>query len=280
MKYSDELIFEDPALKLALKRAVPVLKTPEHLRDRIRLALKEGDETPILPMVVGGNHAFAVPNGLSSGTMRINPQTMSANGWSTMLPGLAIAASMLVTIGLTAFFLSGSAQAMPKVFEAAAIARHEHCCGAPDHHLPVIRTASYPEIGRYLKQELHHPVLAADLSHEGWQFSGASICPIAGIDTAHLLFRKGTETLSVFSLPTSAIPSLTQHQTYHGTTEDGHSVIVRAEDGALYCLVGHSLPGELTVDQLDGIFDKHSAEATVAELTGPRISVAGISREP
>ena len=86
--------------------------------------------------------------------------------------------------------------------------------------------------------------------------------------------------LSVFSLPTSALPSLAQHQSYRGTTSDGHSVIVRAEDGALYCLVGHSQKGDLTVDQLDGIFNKHVSEATVADSNGPRITLADVVREP
>ena len=278
MKYLEDPIFEDPALKLALARAIPSFKTPEHLRDRIILALKTGDATPMPPVPMREIHTpHTVAN--SYGQMRIHPQTMAANGWSTLLPGMAIAASMLISIGLMAFFLSGSAQAMPKTFEAAAIARHDECCGAPDHHLPVIRNATYPEIGRFLRQELHRPVLAVDLTSDGWTFSGAAICPIAGVRTGHLLFRKGSETLSIFSLPASALPTLAQHQSYQGTTADGHALIVRAENGALYCLVGHAGNSELTVDQLDDIFDRHSAEATVAEATGSRISVAGISRE-
>lgn len=278
MKFPEDPIFEDPALKLALARAITPTKTPEHLRGRILLVLKTGDDASV-PLVPVREVHIPHTAANSNGQMRIHPQTMAANGWSTLLPGMAIAASMLISIGLMAFFLSGSAQAMPKTFEAAAVARHDECCGAPDHHLPVIRTATYPQIGRFLRQELHHPVLATDLSRDGWQFSGAAICPIAGVSTGHLLFRKGSETLSVFSLPAAALPTLTQHQSYQGTTADGHSLIVRAENGALYCLVGHARAGELTVDQLNDIFDKHSAEATIAESTGPHISVAGIPRE-
>ncbi len=280
MMYPEALNFEDPALKRAVSRVFPAMKVPEALRNRIVAAMKATeDERTVMPVAVVGNHSpHAIDS--ASGTMRIHPQAMTTSGWSTMLPGMAIAASMLISIGLMVYFLSSSAQAMPEKFQAAAVARHDGCCKASDHHLPVIRTASYREIGRFLKQELQHPVLAADLTREGWQFSGAAICPISGIATAHLLFRKGSETLSVFSLPAAALPSLTQHQSYRGTTPDGHSIIVRAEDGALYCLVGHGIPGELTVDHLDSIFDKHSSEATVAEATGPRISVAGISREP
>ena len=280
MMYPEEINFEDPLLRRAVGRVFPAVKAPDSLRNRIMLAMKAVEhEKTVVPAPRGINSTPHAVD-LGSGTMRIHPQAMTTSNWSTMLPGMAIAASMLISIGLMIFFLSSSAQAMPEKFQAAAVARHDQCCQASDHHhLSAIRTASYPEIGRYLKQELHHPVLAADLTREGWQFSGAAICPISGVPTAHLLFRKGSETLSVFSLPTAALPSLTQHQSYQGTTSDGHSIIVRAEDGVLYCLVGHCSAGELTVDHLDSIFDRHSAEATVAEITGPRISVAGISWE-
>ena len=100
-----------------------------------------------------------------------------------------------------------------------------------------------------------------------------------GVAAAHLLYQKGDKTLSIFSLPASCLPSLENNQTYEGNTR-GHSVVARASNGALYCLVGQCPEGDLTVADLGNMLETHGAEAAVAAVPGPRITVAGILREP
>ena len=193
---------------------------------------------------------------------------------------MAVAASMLVTVGSIGLALARSSQSLPSKLELAAVKRHDGCCNSPQHHGDKVPQDSFPRIGQYLRQELDHPVLAADLKNEGWQLEGAAICPVDGVRGAHLLYRRhGYQTLSIFSLPASSFPSLANHQTYEGTI-DGHSVIARCEDGAVFCMVGHCPEGAITVADLGRMLNDHEPEASVATTPGPRISVAGITREP
>lgn len=272
MDQPDVSSFEDRALKAALRRKLCGECAPSRLRQRIaRCLASEG---------TAGAAATAgmISGGATSGTMRISPPASDSLTLPSLLPGLAIAAAMLIAIGSIALILGNSSQALPQNFETAAIFRHDGCCKAPDHHQIV--KASFGEIGKYLRQELQHPILAADMTQDGWTFSGAAICPVNGVLSAHLLFRKGPETLSVFSLPASAVPSLGDNQTYEASTVDGHSVVARAQDGAIYCLVGHCPQGTLTCEDLDRLMEEHRGRATVAAVAGPRITVAGILREP
>src|SRR5205085_9832708 len=114
-----------------------------------------------------------------------------------------------------------------------------------------------------------------------WQLTGAAICPVDGVRGAHLLYRRpGTyQTLSIFSLPASSFPSFTNNQTYEGQI-DGHAVLARCEDGAVYCLVAHCRSGQITVADLGRMLSAHEPEATVAAMPWERITVAGIVREP
>ena len=275
MSQQDGPIFDDPALKGAMRRCFSGEQAPSALRERIAQAVVT--EARAATVAVTSPQRSPI---LSTGTMRLNPTSASPATLSTLLSSVAIAASMILAIGSIALILSRSSQTLPSKFEAAAIARHDGCCAAPDHHNPTMPQASFARIGQYLHQQLHHAVLAADMTKDGWQFSGASICPVDGVDSAHLLFRKNLQTLSVFSLPASAVPSLDNHQPYEGRTADGHTVVARLQDGAIYCLVGQGPEGDLGIDELDQLLDHHRAEATVAATSGPPVVLADIPREP
>jgi hypothetical protein len=255
--------FEDPALKAAVCRCFASECASSALRQRVARCMATEQLT-------------ARP---ATGAMRINPGSADPGTLPTMLPGFAMAAAMVLAIGGLAFILSNSPRNVPAPFQLAAVARHDECCQAKDHHMPAIPQASYANMGQYLRQELNHPVLAADMTKDGWTFSGAAICPVGDVPAAHLLFTRGGESLSVFSLPVSAVSSMVDGQVYEARTADGHTVVARAQDGAVYCLVGRGSQ-DVSVDQLDDLLDEHRGEATVAAAPGPRITVAGINREP
>jgi hypothetical protein len=260
--------FEDPALKAAVCRCFASECASSALRERIARSLAAEH--------VAAEHPSARP---ATGAMRINPASAEPATLPTLLPGFAMAAAMVLAIGGLAFILSNSPRNVPAPFQVAAVARHDGCCQAADHHMQPVPQASYAMMGKFLRQELNHPVLAADLTKDGWSFSGAAICPVGGVSAAHLLFRKGQESLSVFSLPASAVSAMADGQVYEARTADGHTVVARSQDGAVYCLVGRGSQ-DVSVDQLDDLLEAHRSEATVAAATGPRITVAGINREP
>jgi hypothetical protein len=276
MSLTDGQSFDEPDMKAALRRNFCNEKAPAHLRERIGRSLSAESSTEAF----AESSAETQAERTAPGAMRLNPTSADPVGLPTLFPGFAIAASMMLVIGGVALVLSNSTQPIPRGFEAAAIARHDGCCQAPDHHMPGVPKADFTMIGAYLRQQLNHPVLAADLAADHWTFSGAAICPVCGVPSAHLLFRNGQDSLSVFSLPASAIPSLADNQTYEGTTDDGHTIVARSLDGAIYCIVSRAPAGQITSDSLDQLLHQHQGEATVAEVPGPPIILAGIPREP
>jgi hypothetical protein len=262
MESHDIQVFEDPALKAAVRRC----------------CICECASTVLRRRVAGAIRSERIDSGSS---MRMSTGAMAGpaatSWWASFGPSLAIAASLLIVIGSVGYLLSTSSQTLPRNLELAAVTRHDLCCQHADHRK--IPRESFPEIGQYLRQELNHPVLAADLKRDGWTFRGAAICPVGDVKSAHMLFQKDNRTLSVFSLPSSACPALASNQTYEGIVNN-HSVIARRENGAIYCLVSHCPRGGLSVPELDRILAAHEAEATVAAAPGPRVTVAGITREP
>ena len=284
MEHPEVSSFEDPALKDALRRSYCAQKAPASLRDKIcqclALADVQAPESEKTSAHEANGHSLKIAPASVGGTMRITPPSTRSMTLPSLLPGLSIAAAMIIAIGSVALILNTSSQAIPLNFEAAAIARHDECCQAPNHVNLNVPASSFGKMGQYLRQELAHPVLAADMTTDGWTFGGASICPVNGIPAAHLIFRKGSVTLSVLSLPASAVPSLANQQTYEGTTPDGHVVVALAKDGAVYCLVGHCPKGQLTCSDLDRLLADHQSQATVTAMPGPPITLAGIPREP
>jgi hypothetical protein len=141
--------------------------------------------------------------------------------FGAMWPGFAVAAMFAVSVGTIILSYSGSSPStndslavLPTAFEDAAISRHDHCCQAAAHQAKDVPQAPYPAIGQYLRNQLHHPVLAANLEADQWRFRGAAICPVGDVKAAHLVFaRDDGETVSVFSLPANAFPQFQNNQT-------------------------------------------------------------------
>jgi hypothetical protein len=171
---------------------------------------------------------------------------------------------MFIAIGVVTVMLTHSANALPARLQAAACLRHDSCCKHASHATKEI-PQTFPAVGQYLRSQLNHPVLAANFTKDQWKFRGAAICPVDGTPSAHLLFEKGSRTLSVFSLPSSAFPLLKNNQTYEGSTE-GHSVVATRKGDAVYCLVCYDPSGSVTTSSLREMLQEHENEAAVAAV--------------
>ena len=224
------------------------------------------------------------PGSASGATLRLAP-VMDAPmqiGFAAQIPGIALAACMLIAVGLVAMFLSRSPQKLSGSFASAAITRHNLCCGDNvNHHNPNIPHSSLSTVGKYLVQELKHPVMIPNLEQNGFKFDGASICPIDGVDTAHLVYRNTTNhnTISVFSMPGSATNEPGNGHQFESTTDDGHVVIVRQSSGASYCLVGHCPGKTLALSTMTDMFDQHQQEIALSADSNQRIVLADVHYE-
>lgn len=188
--------FQDPALKAAVKHAWGNEKCPLALCRRIQ-AMMDGSG-PLVSMRMAERQSA----GLSM-----------ARRW--LIWPLAAAAAIALAVGIKTllhappFPPASPAQlaiALPASLEASLIQTHEHCCHVKNHHHLDADAATDSEVAKKMQTRLSQAVLVAHPADASWQYMGAAICPVGGVPAGHLVFAKGEDSISVFSLPQSIAP--------------------------------------------------------------------------
>ncbi|CAN5352638.1 hypothetical protein BH09PLA1_BH09PLA1_26090 [soil metagenome] len=230
--------FDDPALCAALRKQLGRETAPPSLRARVLVALDEAETAP--------------PERSSAPPPRLFLRRPMVR--------LAIAASVLVVLAAGALIASRSNEppkrsvaVLPAAFAVAMAQQHDICRSSSDHLTPGESKDDLRLISKKFRDELGFPALVAMLD-DGWQFQGARICPIGDVRTAHLLFTRGDQSLSVFSIPGKAVYSPQDGATYHMTV-DQHPIAGFVRGTTMYCLVGKSASGDLTLAQVQAITD-------------------------
>jgi hypothetical protein len=245
---ADDPEFVDPALKSAVKRTCCGERCPAALRTRIENLLHE-------------------------------ESTHRSRNWKPWLIGpLAAAALILLAIGVWTRLYQASPPptqlaALPASLQADLIQRHDHCCKVKNHQGLPVRIDNDSAIASAMRHRLSHAVLMDRPSEPGWTFRGASICPVGSIPSGHLVFVKGPDALSVFSLPASCDPCL-QNGNQCEMTTDGHLIVAFAKDGALFCLVGSGPQGTISMDELNKMRDKMKPDVVAARPVETRPAFA------
>jgi hypothetical protein len=243
----DENALNDPKLKAAVKRIWSDAAVPPELRARVQQMLSDAPNAGVAPRWQG--YAIAAVLLIAAGVATWLPWNFSRNVLADQTLPWTVADSMVQT--------------------------HDRCCGARDHHLlRGVRGDDFAAIGRRLSRDLGVPVLSTALPH--WQFAGAGPCPVWGHESAHLLYRDGARTLSVFSIPARDF-SLPGKDDRYAATRDTHRLAGFVRDGGLYCVVVNSPDGQITEaqaahmrDQLLGSFNQDSFVAAA-----PSVAFAG-----
>ncbi|MEO6435604.1 MAG: hypothetical protein ABIP55_07560 [Tepidisphaeraceae bacterium] len=246
----DPTEFDDPAFRAAVRRAAGAETAPARLRRRVSAA-----------MTAAAAAAAGASTAASTGAI-VTPPTGRA-GWLGPAPlkTLAIAAVTLVAVGFAVLQImsyfglepgAGSSPAprgpvaFPQTFAAAVIMVHDNCAKLPDHHvIPGVDPAALREP---LSKLEGIPVFATSLG-DSWQFRGASLCQVEGAKAAHLLFARGGEMVSIFSLPA---PASCQKSSY-SMFVSGHPLAGFTRDGTLYCVVGSATSGKFTLEELEPV---------------------------
>ena len=118
MENSSKPAFEDPALKAASTRSCSKCTCPLHLRHRIgELLGRTGPRG-------SKRHSDTAP--MSSIRWR----------WTPVYSGIALAAVLLIVVGIVSLVLSRSTQALPSALQAAVIDRHDQCASHGSHRGP------------------------------------------------------------------------------------------------------------------------------------------------
>ena len=221
-------VFDDPGLKAAIRRLWAAERAPQELRQRVTGRFRD----------------------------------LRAPAWAPAVRRWTMVAAAVLVLGLGVSFWqlhprqtqSGSAAVLPAALVHDLYARHDGCCKAPDHHMPGLPRRDFSRIGQSLSVMLHIPVLSGDPSGP-WDFRGASICPVGERKSAHLLFARGNQAVSLFSLPPDSWKSPTENASC--TECDGtHALAAFATANGFYCIVGSSTDGSLTIDQVRSARDR------------------------
>jgi hypothetical protein len=137
----------------------------------------------------------------------------------------------------------------PVSFSAAIVSTHDNCAKLGDHHFV---PGNDPTALKDQLSKAEGIVVSAIHPGDGWQFKGAGLCTVEQTKAAHLLFVRGPESISIFSLP--APPSC--HESAYSEVVSKHPVIGFTSQGALYCVVGSASQGELTPAELEPVVSK------------------------
>lgn len=250
--------FDDPVLKSAVRKAYADERASVELRRRV--AEMAHSASP-----VGTSH-------LSIG--RRNP-------WY----GLAAAAILILAIGVAISqylgvfsFESASPNALPVAVVDGMTATHDACAKLPDHHLlPIDNDDDMVAIAQALNKELARPVLAAALG-DGWSFRGAGICQVGRYSAGHLLFSRGDQLVSLFSMP--SVSYQVKGSGNYELVASGHPLAGFAAPRGLFCLVGSDPTGALTTDELARLRDKVRNSVIPTPLAPPATGSCSLHTPP
>lgn len=226
--------FDAPELKSAVKRLYAAERAPAGLRRHIESILHAQSASPRLR--IGRPLIFQ---------------------W---------AAAALILVALTGLILRASYEQRHPVGDKTLLAMvktHDGCCRNNNpHQRPGVPQNNFVLMGQTLASKLNEPVLATNLDN-GWIFVGAAICPVDGKQSAHLVYRRNNQWLSVFSLPASSCDKV-RDGAFGGERINDHMIAGFAYTGGVYCMVGSCPKKDLQLEEIQQLLRKHQRD-----LIGP-----------
>jgi hypothetical protein len=278
MSSIDPGAFNDPALKRAIQRVWGQETAPVELRRRVAEMLQSGGATSGMTWSSG---ATAVADEQSSAVDRASEALRRRRspfwGRHPLFGVGAAAAALLLGMGSVAAVLmkdrpTATALQLPPEFTQKLIKTHDNCSALADHHLlSGVSPNDFQQIATRINGELHVPVASEPIAE--WQFYGANICPVGLNKSGHLVYHRGESALSLFTLPTSALPAASlpsaKNQATFDKTVDGRAIAGFVQGSAVYFVVAHRKDGStVAAADVDAIRDKLRREMN-AIASGP-----------
>jgi hypothetical protein len=227
--------FDDPALKVALRRSLGQETAPVGLRDRLKnlsIAAPIQDQKPIPLFHRSPLYRFAVAAVLVIGFGGLAYQVWQMNK-SPYEKSLALSDDLY------------------KAMTTTHSARANQSAGND--------TVSALALASSLGGQIQRPVFVADLTKDGWTFKGGAVRQVGQFQAAQLFFTKGNSSISVFSLPAAAAPSARDGEQYDKLF-NGSPIAGFTHSGGLYCIVGASTDDSLKIDDVKRLLEEHKSE--------------------
>ena len=223
--------FDAPELKTAVRRLYAAERAPAGLRNRVESILRTEQA--------------------ASRPMRIYNAVM----WQQ-------AAAAVILVGLTGLILRANFERKHPVGNQTLLAMvrtHDYCCrNGNTHRWTNIPQTDFVLMGQTMASTIKEPVLAADIG-DGWSFVGAAMCPVGDKQSAHLVYRRNGQWLSIFSIPASSCQKV-RNGGFGGERINDHMVAGFAHTGGVYCMVGSCPKGALQLDEIKQLLKKHQGD--------------------
>jgi hypothetical protein len=221
--------FDDPALKSAVQRVWSGETAPPQLRAAVQELIRTEQRGAQL-QTIGAAIAAAILLAASLGTWFLCGEEQLSS----------------LDRGGSSSYLSSGEVALPPGAAQSMVRTHERTSAAPDHEFDPITGDNFAVIGDEISHDLNIPVVAADLPN--WQFVGAGETTVWGHTVGHLLYRQGSKTVSLFSIPAADLDITGPDGTYVGNV--GQFVVAGFKKGdGLYCVVCPIGKGKLKSQQ-------------------------------
>jgi len=124
---------------------------------------------------------------------------------------------------------------LPKQMASEMVQAHEAFAAKPETQLIAQSKNDVTIVRQKLTEQFGHPVLAGNPGG-GWELKGAAMTKVGERPTAQLLFTRGTQTMSLMSLPAPRNYPPADGTTYEESV-DGHAIAGAAFGGMMYCVV-------------------------------------------
>lgn len=172
-------------------------------------------------------------------------QPVAPRGWSFLGPFFALAAALLIAVGLWQY--GGTAE--PDHLSALTAAVHrELSSGAA----PIGFTSdSDVAVESYLKQRVAFPVRCPPRKDAGFIVRGGGVCEIAGDPAAYVCGQVGDGEVSVFILPEERLAQFVHErdalakETIHHCREGDFDMVLAKIDRNIVVVIGHGSPAQL-----------------------------------
>jgi anti-sigma factor RsiW len=242
--------FDAPELKSAVKRLYAAERAPAGLRQRVEAILRAGEP--------------------QARPVRIDPAVMGQVMWQVRWQvKWQRAAAAIIVVGLAGLIIRVAYERNHPVGGQTLLAMvktHDFCCrdGNPHQHRDIPQ-ASFVLMGQTLAGRIKEPVLAADMG-DGWKFVGAAMCAVNGKPSAHLVYRRNGQWLSIFSIPAASCDNV-REGAIGGEKINDHMIAGFAQTGGVYCIVGSCPKKGLQLEEIQQLLRKHQGDLIAPRAT-------------